>query len=111
MAIGDASYTITPDNNLEISDYIYNHSNKPQTVALQVKNDNKVVKEEPFIIEPSVRNEYIHVLTEVSNGLCDISMQIEGLKHQLTQVCSLLLISKITGSSIEGMIWPGRNRM
>ena len=80
LAIGDASYTITPDNNLEISDYIYNHSNKPQTVALQVKNDNKVVKEEPFIIEPSVRNEYIHVLTEVSNGLCDISMQIEGLK-------------------------------
>lgn len=73
---GEPSYEINLKNQLEISDYIYLHSEKSDTVDISVLADGNSLHKEVFPLVPARRNEYSYILSDVSDGQHEIALQI-----------------------------------
>lgn len=75
-AWGNPSYEINMNNQLEVSNFMYLHGDKPVQADIDVLVDGASFHKSKFTLTPSQRNEYAFTLATVSDGLHAIALQI-----------------------------------
>lgn len=78
VAWGTPSYEINLNNQLEVSNFMYLHSDQLSHIGVDVLIDGVSFHKSEFTLAPSQRDEYTFTLTDVPDGQHAVSLQIGG---------------------------------